>query len=112
MIQKLCPPHSQRKKKKAFAEIVLIQKQAGKVWKEKEGKHILRFPGCTSFFRGNVWLADIMNHDNQDHEADIGGEGKEFSSTVVFFTISDINKVSHCSLTILSPIGSLAEYPN
>lgn len=49
----------------------------------------------------------------QDHEADIGGEGKECSSTLFFFfTLFDINKMSLRGLTILFPIGSLAEYSN
>lgn len=46
----------------------------------------------------------------QDHEANIGEEGKEFSSTVVFLPFFDVNKMSDQSLTFLSPIGSLAEY--
>lgn len=46
----------------------------------------------------------------QDHEANIGGEGKEFSSTVFFFPLFDINKMSHQGLPALSSTGSLAEY--
>lgn len=95
------------KKKKIICWNHAHPKQAGKVWKEKEGKHILRYPGCTSFPVEVCYLQLLWVMTMKDQEANIGGEGKEFSSTVVFLSLFDVNKMSDQSLTSSLPLAHL-----